>query len=371
MKVEREIAGIIVPFIAGVAFMSWYGCQAIPCRFACSALSFLLISIPTAFLLHPGHRNLAPLVLWIMTGLCMASCGTLCALTSDILSVSRTSSGNIMEYVLSLGQATGTTIDKIDFSDPDTNAIIKAIIIGDRSDIPAHIKETFSKSGASHILALSGLHLGIIYGILNMFLSPIGNSSVATRLRSSIIVAICGIYTLATGAGASIVRAFIFILLGEAAKVTGRFKNTGTILMASMLIHLTVKPEAIKDISFQLSYAAMAGIALIFPLMKDFWPEKNVSVRLKGPLRWMWDTAALSISCQITTGPLAYFHFGTFPKYFLLTNLIAMPLTGLIIPSAVATTLLTSIGWCPEKLTRATEMLVTALSEALEIISSM
>ena len=79
----------------------------------------------------------------------------------------------------------------------------------------------------------------------------------------------------------------------------------------------------------------------------------------------------MSISCQITTGPLAWFYFGTFPVHFLLTNLIAIPLTGLIIPTALAVLLLSALGICPEMLLRACEMLVTALSQALEIISVM
>ncbi len=371
MKVEREIAGIAVPFAAGVAFMSWYGNFILPCQALASALTFLIIAALVITLLHPNHKSFTSLKIRIMAGLCMVLCGILCVITSDITSVGRTIPGSIMEHIRSLGLVTGATIDRIDFTDPDTNAIIKALIIGDRSDIPRHIRDAFSRSGASHILALSGLHLGMIYGILNVSLTALGNSPASKSLRSAIIVSTCGIYTLATGAGASIVRAFIFILLGETAKVTGRFRSTGTLLMASMLIHLTVTPEAIREVGFQLSYAAMAGIAFIFPMLQGFWPEENGSIRMKGPLKWIWTTAALSISCQITTGPLAYLHFGTFPMYFLLTNLIALPLTGIIIPAAVAVTLLTAVGWCPEILARATEALVTALSEALEIISLM
>jgi competence protein ComEC len=115
----------------------------------------------------------------------------------------------------------------------------------------------------------------------------------------------------------------------------------------------------------------MAGVAFIFPWLKGFWPQDVKFRKFRDPLKWIWETAALSISCQITTGPLAYVYFGTFPVHFLLTNLIAMPLTGLIIPAAVLTVMLTAAGWCPEMLLRATEALVTALSEALNIIASM
>lgn len=370
MKVEKEIAGITLPFVAGVAFMSWYGCSACQCPGLSSALTFTMISLLTLTLLHPSSRHISARNTKLMIGLCMAFCGMSCVLTSDILAIGQNSSGSIIGSIRTLGLMAGKTIESIDFRNPDTNAVIKALIIGDRSDIPGHVTDAFRRSGASHILALSGLHLGIIYGILNASLSFIGNTPTARKIRSVLIVIACGLYVSATGAGASIVRAFLFILLGETAKSIGRFKSTGTILMASLLIHLTVTPEAIRDVGFQLSYAAMAGIAFIFPPLQRFWPEEDGKSRVKGPLKWIWNTAALSISCQITTGPLAYLHFGTFPVYFLLTNLIALPLTGIMIPAAVATTLLTAFGWCPEILTRATEALVTALSEALEIIAS-
>ena len=88
-------------------------------------------------------------------------------------------------------------------------------------------------------------------------------------------------------------------------------------------------------------------------------------------MKWIWVSAAMSVSCQVTTGPLAYFYFGTFPQHFLLTNLIAMPLTGLIIPSALLTITLDSIGICPDLLISFTETLVGLMSKALSIIASM
>jgi competence protein ComEC len=264
-----------------------------------------------------------------------------------------------------------SAIDSLAFSNSDTNALLKALLCGDRSDLSKEVTSAFRTAGASHILALSGLHLGIIYSITDMITSVCGNSITSRQVRSLLNVGICTAYTFATGASASITRALLFITLREIGIVTGRPIKLDGLLWKCLLIHLVICPKDILDIGFQLSYAAMAGIAFIFPMLQGFWPEENGSIRMKGPLKWIWTTAALSISCQITTGPLAYLHFGTFPMYFLLTNLIALPLTGIIIPAAVAVTLLTAAGWCPEILTRATEALVTALSEALEIISLM
>ena len=370
MKAERDLAGIALPFAAGTAAALWLGYAFCTRSILPSVLAISLITAALSFLLHPFHLYAPSYSIRIIIGLCMASCGFLCGVTSETLSVGPPFMAGIMDSVGDIGAKTGIMIDRIGFRDKDTNAIIKALIIGDRSDIPGHITEAFRESGASHILALSGLHLGIIYGILSKLLAALGNSPSARNARSCAIVLACWLYTLATGAGASIVRAFLFILIGETARMCGRIRNTGTVLMSALLIHLTLSPSSLRDIGFQLSYAAMAGIAFIFPWLKGFWPEQQERV-MPRPLRWIWTTAAMSISCQLTTGPLAYAYFGAFPVHFLLTNMIALPLTGLIIPAALLTLALSIIGICPDMILRASEALVTALSEALRIISAM
>ena len=368
MRVERDIAGITLPFVVGVGLTLYAGHSSLIRSGWSAALAFSIITAAALFLLHPCHRHASRLTIRTSAALCLAACGALCGISSGLLS-----SGipYLTDHFGRWGIATGHVIDAAGFTDPDTNAIIKALIIGDRSDMPDHITEAFRKSGASHILALSGLHLGIIYGILSKSLSVIGNFSQAKRIRSTLTVIICGLYTLATGAGASITRAFIFILTGEAARLTGRFRSTGSILMTALLIHLVIDPAAIRDVGFQLSYAAMAGVAFIFPWLKGFWPQEMKFRKFRDPLKWIWETAALSISCQITTGPLAYVYFDTFPVHFLLTNLIALPLTAIIIPSAILTTILHHLGICPDLVISATEKLTFILRECLEIIASL
>ncbi len=116
----------------------------------------------------------------------------------------------------------------------------------------------------------------------------------------------------------------------------------------------------------------MSGIAYIYPWLRDFWPGNPQEDRaFTRSVRRIWNSAALSIACQLTTGPLAYLHFESFPKHFLLTNLIALPLAGLIIPSGLAVLVLHSFGICPIIMVKAAEALVQALSAALEIIAGM
>ena len=120
--------------------------------------------------------------------------------------------------------------------------------------------------------------------------------------------------------------------------------------------------------TFKASYAAMAGIAFIYPWINNLWSVN--STRRWNPMKWLWNSATLSISCQLTTAPLAWYYFDSIPSYFIITNLIALPLTSLLIPLALALTILHGIGIHPETLTKATEVIVDTLTAALDIISS-
>jgi competence protein ComEC len=177
---------------------------------------------------------------------------------------------------------------------------------------------------------------------------------------------------MATGAGPSILRAFLFIALTEYGKLTHRNHTTGQILFAALIIQLTISPMSVKSVGFQLSYAAIAGIAFILPWMKSLWPGNRYDDHfIARCTRRIWDTCAMAISCQITTGPLAWMYFGTMPKYFLLTNLLAIPLTGIIIPAIIITLILNGLGICPMFVTEAAERLISALIGVLEIIAVM
>jgi competence protein ComEC len=267
----------------------------------------------------------------------------------------------------------------MNFNDMQTKGIMTALLTGDKSWLSEDTVTAFRSSGAAHILALSGFHLGIIYALISRTLSILGNSRSSKLIRSILIILLCGIYTSATGAGPSISRAFLFILIGEIALLSGRYRNTSTIMMSSMLIQLLFSPGSAQSIGFQLSYAAMAGIVFVFPWLKGLWPEEihDQGTRSFGekliekPARWIWNSAAMSISCQLTTGPLVHIYFGAIPKHFLLTNLLALPLVGILIPSAVLTAFLSALGWCPSIMTHATEALAGLLTRALEVISTM
>ncbi len=365
MKVEREIAGFSLPFAAGTAVSAYLAESSYELCLYCSAPVLLLVLGLTSLLyLHPRYRHTRA-----VTAVLGFFLGMFCSLTSGMSAMSE-HIPPLSRKAERLGMAMQEACDAVPYASKSTNAILKALITGERNDIPASVTETFRESGASHILALSGLHLGIIYMMVSRFLTLAGKRRAAVLTRSVITTSTCVIYAFATGAGPSISRALLFIMLNEAASVTGRYRSSATIFLSALLLQLSVSPLSIRSAGFQLSYAAMAGIVFIYPSLRRLWPEAGVS-GYRSPVRRIWESATLSISCQITAGPLAYLYFGSLPVHFLLTNLIAMPLTAILIPSAAAVTLLNVAGTCPDILIRCTESMVNALTFSLSVISGM
>ena len=220
-------------------------------------------------------------------------------------------------------------IEHIPFRDKEDNALVEALVIGDRSRLSQGTKRDFRTAGAAHMLALSGMHLGIIYLVINRLLCLMGNSIPARKARNLIVTAVCGLYTLLCGAGPSLVRAWLFIALNEGASFLNRPQDPRQVFCAALTLHLIFRPESIMDMGFQLSYLAMVGIVFVWPVMREWY-------RAKGLGRSIWDAATLSISCQLFTAPLTYFHFGTFPVYFLITNLAGSLLMSLVMASSLA-----------------------------------
>lgn len=368
MTIERDFVGIVMSFTIGIVIST----VASTSFTTPSSAAFLMSTACLAVLMHPKHNDLSSNALWALINILFICLGFFISDTGRFAPLHcNPLAGSLSGYAESVAEKLKILIENIPFRETETNSLVCAFITGDRSGLSPEILGAFRRSGASHILALSGLHLGIIYGILKGILSFAGNGRTAKVMRAAAVVSICGFYTLATGAGASTTRAFLFIILNETASLTGRYRSTGSILWAALFIQLFFKPESISDVGFQLSYAAMAGIAYIFPHMKNLWPEaKNSGIVNKG-LRWIWVSAAMSIACQITTGPLAWIYFGTFPKYFLLTNLISLPLIGIIIPASLMTLGLHACGICPDFIIGGTEWLILGLARCLEIIAGL
>ena len=249
-------------------------------------------------------------------------------------------------------------IASLPFPHDGTGALVSALVTGDRSGLGAETVRVFRASGASHLLALSGLHVGVLYLAVERLLFWMGRAPRMRRIKAAVLVPLAGFYTVMTGASPSIVRAFLFIVIREVCALTGRARQGGKVLCLALTVQLVLSPAIIRSAGFQLSYLAMAGILLVYPRLKAWWPDDG-----RGrfhPLRGIWNAAALAISCQLFTGPLAWWRFGSFPRHFLLTNLLAIPLTSALLVLSLLTITLSAIGPCPGLLT-----VLTALTDAL------
>ena len=258
-------------------------------------------------------------------------------------------------------------IDAIPFQADTTAPLLKAFLTGDRSALTSATIAVFRSSGASHLLALSGLHMGILYLLFDGATRPFGHSPAARVVRYVLLMAGAGFFVLLTGAGPSVVRAFLFISINELLRLLNRPQKPTRVFCVALLIQLVWNPAVVSSVGFQLSYLAMAGIFLVYPTLERWYPEGS----RYNPFRWMWKASALSISCQLFTAPLAWLRFHSFPRYFLLTNLTALPLTSVFMTVSVLTLALGAAGLYPQLLITATDGLGRLLLWMLEIISSM
>lgn len=254
-----------------------------------------------------------------------------------------------------------------------TEALVKAMLSGRRDALGKETLNVFRASGASHILALSGLHLGIIYLLLSKALSPMGHSPAARTARSVTVICSCAFYTLMTGASPSTVRALLFITMNETARsLSGRRHRAASTFCAVIVLQLLADPKAMMSTGFQLSYLAMTGLMTVYPALESWYPHSGDPQKTRlDIMHRIWSSASMAIACQAFTAPLVWLRFHTFPRHFLLTNIMALPLTEATMTSAVVTIVLTALKICPGFMPSLTGRLAGWLEYCLFVISGM
>lgn len=207
-------------------------------------------------------------------------------------------------------------------------AVLAAMTLGDKSALTKELRETYSVAGASHILALSGLHIGIVYMLLSML--TMGRR----RHWLAQIVIVLGIWAFAllTGLSVSVVRSASMVSLYALFSLGGRGRSSLNLLCFTAIVMLLTDPLTLFDVGFQLSFLAVLAILLFMPLFDSFRPRVVGHHRL---LRWLWGLMAVSVAAQLGVAPLIAYYFGRFSTYFLLTNLIVVPMATLILYGAL------------------------------------
>ena len=196
-----------------------------------------------------------------------------------------------------------------------------AMLLGDRSGLSSDDKENFKKAGLSHILAISGLHVGLIYLMLEFVLSFFAYSPLANQCKRGVIIVILIGYAILTGASPAVCRAVFMFSCFLLAQILHRKTKSLNILAFSAFCMLCFQPNLIFDLGFQLSYAAVTGILLVSPILSRWLVEKApwIPRNIRGML-------IVTLSAQVFTSPLIWVHFGEFPTYFLLSNMLILPL---------------------------------------------
>ena len=209
--------------------------------------------------------------------------------------------------------------------EPKTKAIIDALILGQRIELDKETIADYSNAGVIHILAISGLHISIIYFFIIFLLKPLKRVRFGAEIQLLIVLAILWLFAFLTGLPASVTRAvtlFSFISIGNYFNQPKAIYNA---LAISAFLILLVNPNAIFDVGFQLSYAAVLSIVLFQPFYKKFYfTENKIGI-------YFIDTILVSLAAQIGVLPLSLYYFNQLPLLFLFANLIIIPLSSLVL----------------------------------------
>lgn len=244
------------------------------------------------------------------------------------------------------------------------NNIAQALVLGVKDGLDRDIEHAYSASGAMHVLAVSGLHVGIVYGIILLFFKPFRKTKVRNWTLAIVSLIVLWSYAMITGFSPSVLRAVTMFSFIAIAQASGRNTNIYNTLAASGFILLVYNPFLIMSVGFQLSFLAVFGIVYIQPRLYNALEVDNYF------LDKVWAITAVSIAAQIATIPLTLLYFHQFPTFFLISNLVVIPGAFIILCLGLFLLAVSSIGglasivgWLLEKLIFIVNYAVFKISE--------
>ncbi|MDN3666051.1 ComEC/Rec2 family competence protein [Algibacter miyuki] len=246
---------------------------------------------------------------------------------------------------------------------PDELAVINALFLGQRQDLSQDIYNDYKNAGAIHILAISGLHVGVILLILSWLLKPMESLKHGKILKTILLVILLWSFAVIAGLSASVTRAVTMFSIVAIAMNLKRPTNIYNTLAISIFIILLFKPLYIFDVGFQLSYMAVFAIVTIDPLLFKLWQPKNKILKL------YWHTATVSIAAQLGIAPLLLFYFHQFAGLFLVSNLIIIPVLVFILGYGLFVIFMASISILPQFLADAFSWIISKLNAIIALIS--
>lgn len=238
--------------------------------------------------------------------------------------ISSKADGGILLFADNLRKEILSVLKKYGFKG-DAYSVTSAITLGYTNELDAEVKQAYISSGAMHVLSVSGLHVGVVFIVLDFLLFFLSKKKRLRIIKAVLIVIFLWGYALITGLSPSVLRAatmFSFVVIGRA---FDRQTNIYNSLSSSAMLLLIINPLMLFDVGFQLSYLAVFGIVYYQPMVyRVFYIRYKIIDKL-------WALTSVGIAAQLVTFPLSLFYFHQFPNYFLLTGLIVIPLSSLII----------------------------------------
>ncbi len=242
-------------------------------------------------------------------------------------------------------------------------AIINALFLGQRQDISQEVFSNYANAGAIHILAVSGLHIGIILFILNFLFKPIEKFKNGYLFKTILLVSILWGFAIIAGLSASVTRAVTMFSIVAIAMHLKRPTSIYNTFAISMFIILLFKPLFLFDVGFQLSYLAVFAIVVIDPLLYNLWKPKNWF------LNKYWHTLTITISAQFGIIPVSLYYFHQFPSLFFISNLVIIPLLGFILGFGIFIILLASFNKLPQFLADSFGYIISTMNNFVEWVS--
>lgn len=215
-------------------------------------------------------------------------------------------------------------------------ALTSAITLGQKAALKGTTKQYFAASGASHLLAVSGLHVGIIFMAISLLLKPLTSAKWALKTQQVILIALLWGYAFLCGLSPSIVRAVTMFSVGAIGVIFHQSSQSINNVCFTAFAMLLYNPNYLFDMGFQLSFSAVIGILLYVESRRSKVTSQckvsaETSKTTNRLLTWAKDMCGVSIAAQLSTLPLILHYFGNFPTYFLLTNLLIIPLGTLLV----------------------------------------
>ncbi|MBA4323416.1 MAG: competence protein, partial [Odoribacter sp.] len=218
-------------------------------------------------------------------------------------------------------------------------AVSSALILGYTDKIDPELMKDYSNVGVIHILSVSGMHVGVIFLVLNYLLFFFEKFRHGKIIKTIILLLLIWLYAMITGLSPAVLRAAAMFSFIAAGRSFNRQVNIFNSLAASAFLLLMINPFFLADVGFQLSYLAVVGIIIIQPFLSSLWYPGNWF------LKQAWGITVVSVAAQIATFPLSIMYFHQFPNYFLVSNLIVIPFSNFIIYSGMLVLFTAPIGW--------------------------